>query len=105
MIDHARLAELMEEVGGDDLAEVIGLFCEEVEETLDRLGRHASPTLADDLHFLKGSALNIGMSDVGEMCRLAEQSLRADPSVPPDIDAIAQAFQQARQALYREMGG
>ena len=103
MIDRERLAELRHEVGTDDLTEVIALFCEEVEETLDRIISHPSASLGDDLHFLKGSALNIGMSEVGQLCLEAEKAWRKDASSPPDIAPIAQAFRKARQALYLEV--
>lgn len=103
MIDRSRLTELRSEVGADDLAEVVDLFCEEVEETLDRLRAHGSPDIAEDLHFLKGSALNIGMSEVGQMCLQAEHAIQSQSAASPDIDAIAHAFRKARQALYLEL--
>ena len=99
MIDRCRIDELREDVGADDFAEVVALFCEEVEETLDRLRQHRSPALADDLHFLKGSALNIGMSEVGALCLRAEQSLRSDPALAPDVAEIARVFRASRDAL------
>ena len=76
MIDRARLEELREEVGNDDFAEVIELFCEEVAETLDRMTQGHSSSMADDLHFLKGSALNIGMSEVASLCAACEEKVR-----------------------------
>lgn len=103
MIDHARVSELRAEVGSEDLAEVVQLFCEEVEETLDRIMSHPSPSLAEDLHFLKGSALNIGMTELGALCQSAERTLRADPAAQPDLPGIATAFRKSRQALYLEI--
>lgn len=105
MIDQARVAELRDEVGSDDLVEVVQLFCEEVEETLQRLASHPASGLADDLHFLKGSALNIGMTEVGRLCQSAEMTLRTDPAAVPDIADIALAFRKSRQALYLELDG
>lgn len=103
MIDRARIDELRAEVGAEDLTEVVQLFCEEVEETLGRIIGHPSPSLAEDLHFLKGSALNIGMTELGALCQTAEKSLREDPAGSPDLAAIAAAFRKARQALYLEV--
>lgn len=105
MIDRARIDELRTEVGVQDLAEVVQMFCEEVEETLDRLCAHPSPSLAEDLHFLKGSALNIGMTELGALCKGAETALRSDPDARPDLGAITAAFRKARQALYLEIDG
>ena len=99
MINQSRLDELREEVGPDDLAEVIELFCEEVEEVLAALDATTQESLPDQLHFLKGSALNIGLDQVGELCRMEEQRLKTDPDRPPDVAAIRQAYADARQVL------
>jgi len=69
MLDAARITELKQEVGLDDFVEVVGIFCEEVEEVLAELPQTPVTDIADKLHFLKGSALNIGMIGVGELCR------------------------------------
>lgn len=96
MIDARRIAELRDEVGKDDLAEVVALFCEEVEEVLAAL---ASGATVEQLHFLKGSALNIGMSAVASLCLAEESRLRTDPLHNPDIVAIRDAYLAARPAL------
>lgn len=103
MLDKARLSELREEVGDSDIAEIVGLFCEEVEETLERLIGAARPPTPDDFHFLKGSALNVGMIQLGALCRSAETALRKDPGATPDIATITVAFRNARAALVAEM--
>ena len=99
MIDRARLEELREEVGVDDFPEVIGLFCEEVAETLDRMMQGHSSSIADDLHFLKGSALNIGMSEVASLCASGEAMIRSDGTASPDIGGIKIAFDKAQIEL------
>lgn len=103
MIDRLRLAELRDEVGTDDLAEVVGLFCEEVEETLARLQSQACGVDPEDLHFLKGSALNIGLSEVGKLCQQAELKLRVEPSNPLSISDIELAYLRSKKALYAEL--
>ena len=61
MIDWERVADLRSEVGEDDFFEVVDMFLEEVEEVIDRLTSSPEPArFEDDLHFLKGSALNLG---------------------------------------------
>ena len=103
MIDRDRICELRAEVGGDDLFEIVELFCEEVEETLERLAIQASPSILEDLHFLKGSANNIGMKEVGALCEMAEGQLRANPKEEPNLDEIAKSFKRGRQALLLEL--
>ncbi len=97
MIDARRIDELRDEVGNDDLAEVIDLFCEEVEEVLATLDQIAT---VEQLHFLKGSALNIGLSEVSALCRAEEGRLRDDPQARPRVEDIRAAYFQARPALH-----
>lgn len=103
MIDRSRIAELRDEVGQDDLLEVVALFCEEVEETLLRLSQPPVRVTAHDLHFLKGSALNIGMTEVSEKCSTFEKALRADPDARLDLEELTAAFHESHQALGQEV--
>jgi len=73
MIDWERVEELKQEVGADDFAEVVELFLEEVEDTITRMKDTPTlGTLEDDLHFLKGSALNLGFSRFSSLCQTGE---------------------------------
>lgn len=101
MINPARIQELKEEVGEDDLIEVIALFCEEVEEVLQSLNTTAQADIPAQLHFLKGSALNIGLDTVSELCRTEESRLKMDPSASVDIGAIRTAYAAAKDVLLR----
>ena len=74
MIDWDRVAQLREEVGPEDFAEVVELFLEEVDGVTQRLAAAADPkTLEEDLHFLKGSALNLGFEQFGKFCQEGEK--------------------------------
>ena len=99
MINTNRINELKDEVGEDDLEEVIVLFCEEVEEVLEALDTTPPDQMAAQLHFLKGSALNIGLEAVSNLCRNAELSLKSDPSSAIDVDAIKSTYDQSKIAL------
>ena len=70
MIDWDRVDELRHEVGEEDFEEVADMFFEEVEEVLATLGN--TDTLARDLHYLKGSALNLGFTQLATLCREGE---------------------------------
>jgi len=75
MIDWNRVAELRDEVGAEDLDEVVEIFLEEVEEVIARL--KATPDIAryeEDLHFLKGSALNLGFVAFSDLCQDGEKA-------------------------------
>lgn len=99
MLNAERIAELLAEVGEDDFYEVVGLFCDEVEEVLDQLDAGPRDTLADQLHFLKGSAFNIGLDAVGTLCAAEEKRLKEDPSTKLDILGIRAAYRSAKSKL------
>ena len=96
MIDWDRITELRAEVGEEDFAEVVEMFLEEVDEALERLFRSDDEGIAKDLHFIKGSALNIGLSDVSIICRSVETKLRESPAADADLRALLTAFHKAK---------
>ena len=96
MIDWARVAELRDEIGEDALAEVLLLFTEEVEEVVRRLAH--GPKLAAELHFLKGSAANLGFRAFEGACVEAERRAfagRTEDIVPGDIRTCYMASKDA----------
>ncbi len=81
MINWDRVKELRREIGTEAFEEVIELFLDEVETGLAELRDDMSAVeRAALLHFLKGSALNLGFAVFAELCETAEwgrQYLRA----------------------------
>lgn len=76
MIDWQRVDVLQSEVGEDGFIEVVELFLEETDEVIDRfLQTPYTGRLGADLHFLKGSALNLGFFVLAECCVEYEQLL------------------------------
>ena len=101
MINTARIQELKDEVGEDDLVEVIALFCEEVEEVLQALDTTPQDQMPAQLHFLKGSALNIGLHAVSELCKQQETRLKSDPTALADIGTIRTTYAASKEALLK----
>jgi len=99
MIDWDRIAELQEEVGEDSFTEVIEMFFEEVEEVLAKLRSDDAEQLKAGLHFLKGAALNIGMSELSNLCREAESSVANGDAASIDIEAIRHSFGGSKAEL------
>lgn len=95
-IDWTRVQELGDEIGHDDLAEVAAMFIAEVGETIDRLlgTPHLLPS-AEDMHFLKGSAVNIGFARLGALCAQGEAFANAGNAARINLTDIAQAFDAA----------
>lgn len=72
MIDQARLDELANDFGEDDLAEIIEVFVAETWEAIDALESKfegmEDAERRDQFHFLKGCARNIGATGLGDLC-------------------------------------
>lgn len=98
MIDWSRVRELRDEIGYDDFGEVVVLFLQEADEVIARLGRNGRQrSVLEDLHFLKGAALNLGFSDLAASCQEGERLAAADQ--PIDLAAIAARFLATRGAF------
>ena len=101
MLDEARLAELEAEFGVEDLACVIDAFLEEAAEAVAGLEAMVSdspdPARTAQLHFLVGSAQNVGATGFADLCRVHELADgRFDAA---DLGAVALAFRGAKRCL------
>lgn len=103
MIDWARVTELRDEIGPEDFAEVAELFLLEVEDTLSRLESAANDAvqMQELLHFLKGSALNLGFSDVATACSKGETDA-SEGKTPVDIAKLKSLYTQSRRLFETE---
>ncbi len=100
MIDWERVAELKDEVGDDDFAEIADLFLAEVEEVVTRM--IASPDvgrLSEDLHFLKGSAINLGFSEFARLCQAGERLAAGGRGAEVGLAELANSFAMSRRAF------
>ena len=100
MIEWSRVNELRDEIGDENLDEVIDLFLEEVEDVIARLRSTPDLTrLEEDLHFLKGSALNLGFSHFSDLCMAGEQMAAAGQAGAVDLSAILAGFDASKAAF------
>lgn len=104
MIDWNRVAELREEVGPEDFAEVVDLFLQEVDEEIQKLSTMMPQDgLSEKLHFLKGGALSLGFSEFSSLCATAEAALTRNPAAAFDIDPLHQSYQSARRVFLSDL--
>lgn len=97
MIDWERVEELRDEVGAADFGEVVELFLEEVEEVLARLRVAPEPArLEEDLHFLKGSALNLGFATFSDLCQAGEKAAANGHAAQVDLAEILGAYEHSK---------
>ncbi|MBU2960649.1 Hpt domain-containing protein [Citreicella sp. C3M06] len=104
MIDWTRVAELRDEIGAEDFDEIVEAFLMEVEATLEELPETAgnASKIEEKLHYLKGSALNLGFSALSALCQTAESAANAgDANV--DLPAVAALYQSSRDHFLREL--
>ena len=101
MIDWSKVMQLRDEVGAEDFDEVVELFLDEVEDTISQLGG-AGRSLEHDLHFLKGSALNLGFSTFSDLCRDGEAAAAQGQSDAVDTGAIVQAYHGSKSVFLSE---
>jgi len=103
MIDWERVADLRSEVGEDDFREVVELFLEEVEEVIDRLAtRPDAARYEEDLHFLKGSALNLGFCHFAALCQIGEKQAAQGQAARVNIPAVLASYRESRTMFLQE---
>ena len=103
MIDWSRVKSLRFEVGPEDFEEIIAMFLEETDAVI--LGfsvKKPTKSLETELHFLKGSALNIGLATFARLCQQGEKDASLG-LVPADLDEIIQAYWQSRNDLLEHL--
>ncbi|MDQ2065164.1 Hpt domain-containing protein [Xinfangfangia sp. CPCC 101601] len=100
MIDHARLDELRAEIGDDDLGDVVALFLEEADELIYRLTDGIAPEkLGPEMHFLKGAALNLGLSDLAALCQEGERLAGNGEAHRIEVDRVISTYHASRIAF------
>ncbi len=92
MIDWNRVQALREELGAADFASVIELFLDEVEGIVMRIGHGDADQLENDLHFLKGSAANLGFTAFGRLCQRGEVAVRGGHAADFDMAALLDCY-------------
>ena len=100
MIDWKRVADLRDEIGADGFAEVADMFLEEADQIVQGLAQGlAADAVEGQLHFLKGSALNLGLSDLAAICQDGERRAAAGQGAGVDLGRVVAVYRQSRAAL------
>ena len=99
MIDWSQIKQVEEDVGAEDLAEVVEIFIEEVEEAVDALrgmSEMADAQMAPAMHFLKGSAYNLGFKGFGDYCAEGEKRATAGEGAGFDLQKVVALYEQSK---------
>jgi HPt (histidine-containing phosphotransfer) domain-containing protein len=104
VIDWERITQLRNEIGAEDFGEVIEIFLEEVEAAISGLKEDAQPvTLESRLHFLKGSALNLGFADFAAACHAGEKHAAAKDFDQIKLSEILTIYDRSRAEFLKAL--
>ncbi|MCD9147031.1 Hpt domain-containing protein [Pseudophaeobacter flagellatus] len=103
MINWPRVKELKDEIGSDGFDEVVELFLEEVDEIIEKLRGDDRGQLEQDLHFLKGCALNLGFDQFSDLCLKGERQAAGGAADTVDLPEILANFDQSKQVFLAEV--
>lgn len=97
MIDWTRVQDLREEIRVDAFDEVVELFLEEVDTEIEKLRQPGViRNLEGHLHFLKGSALNLGFDAFSDLCHRGEQAAAAGQDGAIDLPEILSCYERSK---------
>ncbi|MEO0369906.1 MAG: Hpt domain-containing protein [Pseudomonadota bacterium] len=106
MIDWDRVTQLKEEVGEEDFQEVVDIFLEEMGDEMKTFSPDLSATeLEAKMHFLKGAALNLGLSKFAELCRFGEDSAREGHTDTVGTAAVIACYQESIDVFTAALDG
>lgn len=106
MIDWAQVKQLEEDVGSEDLADVVTLFLSEVDEAveaLQSLPKDSAPEVAAALHFLKGSAFNLGFQEFGDYCAAGETQAHGGDTESVSFQAVERLYLDSKSLFLDEL--
>ena len=106
MINWDQVKQLEEDIGAEDFGDVVVMFIEEVDEAVDNL--RPSPTLEGEamssaMHFLKGSAANLGFKDFSEYCATGEKLAESGASGDVDLANVVRLYDESKQHFLSEV--
>ncbi|SHL10790.1 Hpt domain-containing protein [Roseovarius marisflavi] len=100
MIDWYRVQELRDEIGAEAFGEVVELFLEEVDDEIDKLRALSDRSnLESQLHFLKGSALNLGFAAFSDLCHKGEMASAAGQQDTVDTTEVLTCYDASKSAF------
>ncbi|SPH19424.1 hypothetical protein ASD8599_00148 [Ascidiaceihabitans donghaensis] len=104
MIDWSQVKSLRADVGPEDFDEVVELFLEEVEEVVTRLKQDADVNeLENDLHFLKGSAMNLGFSEFSALCQDGELRAAEGRGDEINLSKVVECYAVSKKAFVTDL--
>ena len=106
LINWSRIEALKEDVGREDVKEVIDLFINEIQQVIDKIpAQMEAENIADDLHFLKGSALSLGFQELSCVCQTGYEAFSKTPRGAFEIDNVRACFETSKAEFDAKLDG
>ena len=106
MINWEQVKQLEADIGAEDFEEVVTLFLAEVDEAVAQL-KSSPPDNSDDvasaLHFLKGSAYNLGFQAFGDYCSEGELQALNSSLEGIELAKVADLYVRSKKVFLSEM--
>lgn len=104
MIDWSRVAELRDEIGAEDFDEVLELFLDEVGGAVAALPGSVDDAkqVEEQMHFLKGAAMNLGFDALSSLCRKGEEAAKAGDAFAVSPQEVATCYDQSKALFETE---
>lgn len=97
MIDWQQVNALCDDIGAVEFTEVVDLFLVEVDSAIENLTNRPEPLTEQEMHALKGNALNLGFQDFAGVCRASETLCTQGRPDLVDLARLVQAYQSERR--------
>ncbi|WP_457772587.1 Hpt domain-containing protein [Phycobium rhodophyticola] len=98
------MSELHDEIGEEDFAEVVELFLEEVDGTIQELRDGVEEDRVEAcLHFLKGSALNLGFREFSTLCASGEARAAGGEPGAVDLGEVVVCYDRSKERFLSEL--
>lgn len=103
MIDWGRVAAVRHEVGEVEFLPIIELFLDEIEGAIMAIAVGDAASLRRSLQFMKGCALNIGLTALCQTCDAWETMVIEGRGSALQIDSLMESYALSKQALMRDL--
>jgi hypothetical protein len=101
MIDWQQVRQLQEDVGAEEMGEVVELFLCEVDEAVEVLQNEYATLATSDrsaaFHFLKGCASNLGFKDFGDQCSIGEEITKTGGEPDFEISDLVSLYVSSKE--------
>jgi HPt (histidine-containing phosphotransfer) domain-containing protein len=105
MIDWSRVEELVAEIGAEDFQEILELFLSEVESAIDLLAGAGDDAnvVEEQMHFLKGAALNLGFENLAQLCLKGEKAAAGGRPHVVTVDEVRKTYEESRGQFQEDL--